>query len=96
MGPVTASVYALLMIFAYYGQISKLIRTRTSEGLSLQHFTLAWIAVAIRISAVGMLIFETRSATAIALAIAETVVFFGLLAIILLTWRYRRLQRRKS
>ncbi|MEK7583899.1 MAG: DUF202 domain-containing protein [Patescibacteria group bacterium] len=96
MGPATASIYALLMIFAYYGQISKLIRTRNSDGLSLQHFTLAWIAVAIRISTVGMLIYETKSATAIALAVAEVVVFFGLLAIIALTWRYRRLQRRAS
>ena len=96
MGPITASVYAVLMIFAYYGQISKLIRTRNSDGLSLQHFTLAWIAVGLRISAVGMLIFETRSMTAVALAIAEIVVFFGLLAIIVLTRHYRRQQGRRS
>ena len=90
MGPVVAVIYAILMVWAYGSQIIKLYKTEKTKDLSLRFFFLAWIAVMLRITTVGVIIRETWNITAIALEIAEAAVFFGLLIIIIQTWWYRR------
>lgn len=84
LGPYSAFVYALLMLWAYSSQIIKLFRDKDASGFSKQFIAVALIAVLLRIITQGSAIVEVwqkariKSVSNISLALAELVVFFGL------------------
>jgi uncharacterized protein with PQ loop repeat len=89
MGPLAAMFYFLLMLHAYGSQILKIYRTQETKGLSLSYYRGALTAVSFRVAAVGLIIFNTHNAAAIALGLAEIVVLLGLLIIPCQMWWYR-------
>ncbi|MCD4760680.1 hypothetical protein K8R42_02160 [bacterium] len=84
IGPYSALVYALLMVWAYSSQIIKLFHDKDVSSFSKQFICVALIAVVLRIFTLGSAIREIwqkariRSLSNISLAIAELVVLFGL------------------
>ena len=96
MGPITATIYALLMIWAYSSQIWKIRKSKNISSLSLKFFFVAWIAVVLRMSTVGFVIKETLNVSAIALEIAEAVVFFGLIIIVFQILYYRHKKKKRA
>ena len=98
MGPITAAIYALLMIIGYSSQIRTLYRKKTTAGVDAKFFLFGWSAVALRMTTTGFIIRDTKNIGAISLVIADGVVFFGLLTIFgqILYYRYSPKYRKRE
>ncbi len=94
MGSLIAVVYAGLMVWGYASQVWQIHRSKDTKNLSLRFFILLFVAVALRIATVGVVIKETSNITAIALEIAEFAVIGGLGTIALQIIYYRHLTRK--
>jgi uncharacterized protein with PQ loop repeat len=98
MGPITAAIYALLMIVGYSSQIRTLYRKKTTAGVDAKFFIFGWAAVALRMTTTGFVIKETMNLGAISLLIADAVVFFGLLIIFgqIIYYRYSKKYKKRE
>lgn len=83
LGPFIAFLYALAMFYAYASQIKKLRETKGAHDVSARYFLYSWYAIILRATVVGVIFYETKSLTAIILAIVELLNFLGRLVVFL-------------
>ncbi len=94
IGPYTACLYAILMLWAYASQVIILWRTKDVSNISVTFIAVALIAVFLRVATIGSAIREVwqraeiRSVSSIALTLAELVVIVGLSTVLVQIFIY--------
>ena len=89
MGPVTAVLYVIFMVIAHIAQIRRLHEVKDSRSIAMSYYLAVFGAVLLRLTTVGIVVYETMNVTAIALAFADTIVVISLIIILFQVFRYR-------
>ena len=98
MGIALAIIYSFIILSGYVVQIRKNYLQESTKGLAFFFFFNAFVAVTMRMSAVGLIIRDTKNPTSIAVGIAELGIWAGLLTITLqiLWYRYHKKYRAEA